>query len=96
VRRPTNNAYLGTNAMDLLREAAEDPNNGTVLWPLLQLVCEALDLAGLGEDIYITFGKNKHKSAFCVTRGWDGNKDYVTADNVVDLATGISRWLAEA
>jgi hypothetical protein len=96
VRRPSNNAALGTNAKEVLLADAKVPLAQSRLYPLLACMADVLDLAGGGEDIYLTLGRTRPKSAFCLTVSWDSVKYFRTSDNAVDLAIAVQTLVDEA
>lgn len=93
MRRPSFNAAISSNAVELTEADMGKKLADASLLPLLRAVCEVLDLAAEGEDVFLTIGKTRNKGALLLTITWDGVKQFATADNPVELASEVAKLL---
>jgi len=85
VRKPSNNTELDQRAMKALDDDLAKSLKVCRFLHLLKAMLTTLDLAAAGEDIYMTVGTTRNKSALVVSITWDGEKMAAYGDSALDL-----------
>lgn len=93
VRKPKQQANLFSGNYNQVLDLGDAKLKTTPVYPLLLLIGEVLDQASLGEDVYVSIGKNRGKSAFVLTVTWDGDKLYAPGLDIIALAEGCASLL---
>lgn len=84
-RAPKGKSLVAENAKAIKKLIADGAVHGGIA-DLLIVLAEVCDTAIAGDDIYVTLGMTKRRSALLLTVTWDNDKLVLSGESLVDLA----------